>query len=90
MRIIIHLTPKASHNKIERWAQNSQGQKILRVRVTAVPEDGRANEALIKLLSQSFQITKSQISIRRGATSRIKEVEIDGDVKFINNHQLES
>jgi uncharacterized protein (TIGR00251 family) len=82
MRIIVHLIPKASQNKIEGWSQDSKGQKVLRVKVTAVPEDGKANEALIGLLSKSFQIAKSKISIRRGTTSRIKEVEIEGDIRL--------
>jgi uncharacterized protein (TIGR00251 family) len=78
MRIIVHLIPKASHNKIEGWAQNDKEQKVLRVKVTAIPEDGKANEALIKLISKSFHVAKSCISIVRGVTSRIKEVVIDG------------
>jgi uncharacterized protein (TIGR00251 family) len=82
MRIIVHLILKASQNKIEGWSQDSKGQKVLRVKVTAVPEDGKANEALIGLLSKSFQIAKSKISIRRGTTSRIKEVEIEGDIRL--------
>jgi uncharacterized protein YggU (UPF0235/DUF167 family) len=44
--------------------------------VTAVPEDGKANEALIKVLSKALHIPKSAISLVRGATSRVKELEI--------------
>lgn len=79
MKLVVHLTPKASHNKIEGWAVDGKGQKILRVKVTAVPEDGKANEALIKLLSKTFRIPQSRISLARGATSRIKQLEIDED-----------
>lgn len=77
MRLIVHLTPKASHNKIEGWTHNAQGQKTLRVKVTTVPEDGKANEALINLLAKTLHISKSSISLIRGATSRIKELEIE-------------
>ncbi len=77
MRLIVHLTPKSSHNKIDGWAVDAENQKILRVRVTTVPEDGKANEALIKLLSKALHISKSRISIIRGATSRIKHLEIE-------------
>ena len=79
MLLIVHLTPKASANKIEGWTLNAEGQKVLRVRVTAVPENGKANEALIKLLSQTLRISQSQISITRGVTARIKHLEIDGE-----------
>jgi len=79
MLVIIHLTPKASHNKVEGWALDSEGQKVLRVKVTAVPEGGKANAALIKLLSKHLRIAKSKISLIRGETSRIKHVEIEMD-----------
>ena len=77
MRLIVHLTPKASHTKIEGWSLNTKGQKVLRVKVTAVPENGKANEALIKLLSQILHVSKSRIFIVRGETSRVKQLEIE-------------
>lgn len=76
MRIIVHLIPKASQNKVEGWTEDVKGEKILRVKVTAVPENGKANDALIKLLSAFFKVPKSKISLIRGATSRIKYLEI--------------
>lgn len=76
MRLIVHLIPKASSNKIEGWALNAQEQKVLRVKVTAVPEDGKANEALIKILSKALHVPKSAILLVRGATSRVKELDI--------------
>lgn len=76
MRIIVHLTPKASQNKVEGWTEDVKGEKILRVKVTAVPESGKANDALIKLLSAFFKVPKSKISLIRGASSRIKYIEI--------------
>lgn len=77
MRLTIHLTPKASYNKIEGWAFNAEDQKILRVKVTAVPENGKANEALINILAKALRIPKSKISLIRGETSKIKELEIE-------------
>ena len=80
MKLIVHLTPKASCNKIEGWAKDAKGQGILRVKVTAVPEDGKANAALIKLLSKALGVPPSQISLVRGASARIKQLEISGGV----------
>lgn len=77
MKLTVHLTPKASHNKIEGWAWDEKGQKILRIKVTAVPEGGKANEALIKLLGKTLHIPSSRVSLVRGATARIKQLEID-------------
>ncbi|MBS0271515.1 MAG: DUF167 domain-containing protein [Proteobacteria bacterium] len=79
MQLIVHLTPKASRNKIEGWSLDAEKKRILRVRVTAVPEDGKANKALIQLLSKTLHISKSRISLIRGETSRIKQLEIKMD-----------
>lgn len=83
MKLIVHLTPKASQNKIEGWAEDEKGQKILRIKVTALPEDGKANEALIKLLSKTFHIPQSRISLIRGGASRIKQIQIDGEIEEV-------
>lgn len=85
MRLTIHLTPHASCNKIEGWGFNTKKQKILRVKVTAIPEKGKANEALIKLLSKTLQLPKSRIILIRGLHSRIKEVEIDAEENIIQS-----
>ncbi len=63
MLLIVHLTPKSSHNKIEGWALDADNQRALRVKVTAVPEGGKANEALIKLLAKKLHVSKSKISL---------------------------
>ena len=40
------------------------------------PVDGAANQALIQVLADHFRVAKTQIVIRRGHTSRLKQVEI--------------
>ena len=79
MKLIVRLTPKASYNKIEGWMKDKNGQKILQVKVRENPEKGRANEALIKLLAKALHIPQCQISLVRGATGRIKQLEINGE-----------
>lgn len=79
MKLIVRLTPKASHNKIEGWVKDEKGQKILQVKVREYPEKGKANEALIKLLAKVLHIPQSQISLVRGATGRIKQLKIEGE-----------
>ena len=46
-------------------------------RVKAAPVEGKANEALVALVAEAFGVRKAQVSIRRGASSRIKLVVID-------------
>ena len=50
----------------------------LRVRLTAPPVDGAANEALVELLAATFGIPRRAVTIVTGASSRTKVVELDG------------
>ena len=76
MRVVVHLISKASNNKVEGWSEDEKGEKVLRVKVTAIPESGKANEALIKLLSGFFKVPRSRITVLRGSRSRVKLLEI--------------
>lgn len=44
----------------------------------AVPEDGKANAALIALIAKAFGVAKSKVSVTRGHTARLKTLEIEG------------
>ena len=79
VRIAVRLTPKASRNAIAGMAPSGQGETVLKVMVTAVPEAGKANEALIKLLAKEWGVAKSSISLVAGATDRNKIVHVAGD-----------
>ena len=72
MRIYIKVIPRSSQNKVEKI---SEGE--FKVWLTAPPVDGEANLALIKLLSDYFQVSKSEIEIVGGKSARIKIVDID-------------
>lgn len=48
----------------------------LKVRIAAPPVDGAANAELVKLLSKTFNVSKSAVEIVSGQTSRTKQVKI--------------
>ena len=76
-RIRVRLQPRASKNEISGWREDpGTGDRVLRVRVTTPPVDGKANSALIKLLAKEFRVPKSAIRIVQGETSREKLVEL--------------
>ena len=50
----------------------------LKVKLTAPPVDGAANEQLIEVISEAFGIRKSSIRVVKGASSKKKLVEIKG------------
>ncbi|MCI0813047.1 MAG: DUF167 domain-containing protein, partial [Chloroflexi bacterium] len=63
--------PKAGHSAIE-----VAGDKVT-VRVTAAPEGGKANDAVVALLAKRLGVAKGRVSIVRGHKSRDKTVLID-------------
>lgn len=69
----ILVTPKAAKN--EHLAVDPSDTE-LRVKLTAAPEKGQANKALIAYLSQVLEIPKSAMAIHRGESSRHKVVAI--------------
>ena len=64
----VRVTPHAKQNKVV------ESDGVLRVYTTVAPENGRANDAVIELLSEYFDIAKSRIVISKGITSRDKVV----------------
>ncbi|HEX2600942.1 MAG TPA: DUF167 domain-containing protein [Gemmatimonadaceae bacterium] len=71
VRFTVRLQPRASKNEIAGLHGHA-----LRVRVTAPPVDGLANEALIDFLSRALQVPRRNVCIVSGFTSRTKVVEI--------------
>ena len=64
--LAVRVTPKAARNDV---AVTDEG---LRVSVTCVPEDGKVNAAVVKLLANALGVAKSRLTLVRGATSREK------------------
>lgn len=75
----VRLTPKGGRDALEGIETLGDGQRVLKARVRAVPEDGKANDALIALLAKSLNIPGSRVKIASGATSRHKTLALDGD-----------
>ncbi|RFB79305.1 DUF167 family protein [Methylovirgula sp. 4M-Z18] len=75
----VRLTPKAARDEIEDIVTLADGTVVLKVRVRAIPEAGKANAALIRLMAKALQIPESRIDLRSGATGRVKILELKGD-----------
>lgn len=73
MRIKIRVIPRSSKNEVV----ETMSDGIMKVKLTAPPIDGKANESLIEVLSDHFGIAKSLIRIVKGEKGRMKEVEIE-------------
>jgi len=75
----IRLTPRASANRIGGLAAEVDGGVALKVTVTAVAEDGKANAALLELLARRWRLPKRDLTLVAGATSRRKLIHIAGE-----------
>lgn len=73
MKIKIRVLPRSSRNEVV----GEMADGTLKVKLTAPPVDGRANEALIKLLADYLDINKSKIKIVTGAANKNKTVAIE-------------
>jgi uncharacterized protein len=71
MRIYIKVSPRSSKNEVSKVSEGEYKAKL-----TAAPVDGKANEALIKILSEHFGVAKSRISIAGGKTTKTKIIDI--------------
>ena len=69
----IQIQPRASKNEIMRIDDGR-----LKIRLTAPPVDGAANEALVKFLADQFNVSRSQVEIVSGHTGREKIIKISG------------
>jgi len=78
VRVAIRLTPKGRRDGIEGIAETVDGGAEIRACVTAVPENGKANKALIKLLSKTWKVPKTGISFVSGETDRHKVLLLSG------------
>jgi uncharacterized protein (TIGR00251 family) len=71
MRIYITASPRSSKNEI---IKISEGE--YKIKMTAAPVNGKANEALISLLAKHFKVSKSEVVIVGGKTAKRKMVDI--------------
>lgn len=84
--VTVRLTPKASANRIDGLAPAEDGGIALRARVTAVPENGKANAALIKLLAKAWKLPKTALTVTAGAKDRRKTIHVAGDPDILLPH----
>jgi len=70
--LAVHVQPKASRDRID----GTHGDR-LKVRITAPPVDGRANEHLLKFLACEFGVPRRQVVLITGETGRSKRIRIE-------------
>ncbi len=83
----VRLSPNAAADRNGAPLEDDAGQTRLKISVTAVPENGKANKALIKLLSKKLKLAKSGIEIVSGGTDRNKRLSLPDCADRLNEFQ---
>lgn len=91
VHVAIRLIPKAGRDGVDGVITRADGSKALKVRVTAAPEKGKANAALLGLLAKAWDIPRSRLDIAAGESARDKTVHASGNPDSLMlqlNHRL--
>ena len=73
-RFMVRVKPKSAMDGID--GVGSGGELLVRVR--AVPENGAANEALIRAVAAGLGVSRSAVAIESGSRSRLKRLTVEG------------
>ena len=77
--VALRVTPRGGRDDIDGVETLSDGRSVLKVRVRAIADGGEANRAVTEFLAKSLRVPKARVRLLSGATSRLKQVAIDGD-----------
>jgi uncharacterized protein (TIGR00251 family) len=75
-QISIRVTPRSARPGIVGWRPGADGREELEVRVAEAPADGAANAAVVRLLARSLGVSRSEVEIVGGLTSRHKRISV--------------
>jgi uncharacterized protein YggU (UPF0235/DUF167 family) len=78
VRLAVRVTPRGGRDAVEGWARDAAGRPVLKLRVAAAAADGAANAAVVALLAKALGAPRSKVTIVRGQTARLKQIEVDG------------
>ena len=77
--VALRVTPRGGRDDIDGIETLADGRAVVKVRVRAIADGGEANRAVTDLLARSLRVPKARVRLLSGATSRLKQIAIDGD-----------
>jgi uncharacterized protein (TIGR00251 family) len=77
--IALRVTPRGGRDEIDGLERLADGRNVVKVRVRAIADGGEANRAVTELLAKALGVPKGKVRILSGATSRLKQIAVDGD-----------
>src|SRR6202007_242570 len=83
--VSVRVTPRGGRDDIDGVETLANGRSVVKVRVRAIAEGGEANRAVTELRAKALGGPKASVRILSGATSRLKQVVVDGDPKGLGD-----
>jgi uncharacterized protein len=77
--VALRVTPRGGRDEIDGLETLANGRTVIKVRVRAIADGGEANRAVMELLAKALGVPKASVRILSGATSRLKQITVDGD-----------
>lgn len=77
--VAVRVAPRAAHQRIGEIAGEANGGRAIKISVTAPPENGKANDAVIRLLAKAWRVPKTSLTVTSGATDRRKTIHAAGE-----------
>ena len=77
--VALRVTPRGGRDDIDGLETLADGRCVLKVRVRAIAEGGEANRAVAALLAKALGVSRRDVRLLSGATSRLKQIAMDGD-----------
>lgn len=79
-KVTVRVTPNARRNEIIGWDEPERpgAARVLRVKLSVPPVEGRANRELLSYLAEALGLPKSGLSLAHGEKNRSKVVAIEG------------
>ena len=77
--VALRVTPRGGRDDIDGIETLANGRSVVKVRVRAIAEGGEANRAVMELLAKALGVPKARVRVLSGATSRLKQMAVDGD-----------
>ena len=81
--VALRVTPRGGRDGIDGIETLADGRSVIKVRVRPIAEGGEANRAVTELLAKALGVPKAKVRLLSGATSRLKQVAVEGDPKSL-------
>ena len=83
--VALRLAPRCGRDDIDGVETLANGRTVVKVRVRAIADGGEANRAVTEILAKTLGVPKANVRILSGATSRLKQIAVDGDPAKLGN-----